>query len=756
MNTHDDSFMTLCNLWCEQQLTAEQLQELQTLLRSDRGLQRLFVEFTQLHGLLAWDAGVIAGSGLNGIGRDGALQPSIDSQIVPETRQRGSSSTVRDSLVVPALAGKCDECSWFGRLNFRLKAGLRTKWDSRTRYRPGLVATAAACLLLAGIAAMNWHRASVWQLADGMAQPGNGEEPVSHQLPPDSAQLVDSQHNDARNTNANPLKPLSLNGVQAQAVSPDVAATHPDTGSTTESVSATTVGLDDASIIAEIDRQIAAAWSDNKVVAAEIADDHEWVRRCFLTLTGRIPTVSEASAFVASTSPRKRISLVDSLLNDPRFAENLSVTWTNLLIGRTNARQVDQEALYGFLQRQFLKNRPWMETVGDLIAAEGRSDQNGATNFLLAHLNDQATPATAVTARLFLGQQVQCTQCHDHPFAKDRQQDEFWSLNAFFKQAERRPLSVTATDGKSQNVWTLADTGAAGMTFYDTLRGQQQAVLPEFDGHAMQADDSRSRRAELVRLLAADSHHRVAQAMINRTWAQVFGYGFTNPIDDLGPHNPVSHPELLDFLTQSFAESDYDVRRLMRWLTLSQTFQLSSLQTEQSFAIDDPQEGGTPLFSRAYQRPMGPEQVYDSIRIAIRSAADQPIDSSIGSTHRREWVEQFVQSYGTDENDEQLTFEGNITQAMLMMNGEDLQAAIPLTAVEVTKTVHEGPQGILKSLERIAMATLNREPSEREEKIFRGRYRALTRSMPNDLAIRTATEDMLWAYLNSSEFTSVH
>jgi len=288
------------------------------------------------------------------------------------------------------------------------------------------------------------------------------------------------------------------------------------------------------------------------------------------------------------------------------------------------------------------------------------------------------------------------------------------------------------------------------------LRGQQKAVLPEFDGHAMLADDSRSRRAELVRLLAADSRQLVAQAMVNRTWAQVFGYGFINPIDDLGPHNPVSHPELLEFLTKSFVESDYDLRRLMRWLTLSQTFQLSSVQAEQSFAIDGPQEGSTPLFSRAYPRPMGPEQVYDSIRIAIRSAADQPIDSSIGSRHRREWVEQFVQSYGTDENDEQLAFEGNITQAMLMMNGEDLQATIPLTAAEVIKSVYKSPQDAAKSLERIAMATLNREPSEQEEKIFLGRYQTLSRSVSPDQAIRTATEDMLWAYLNSSEFTSVH
>ncbi|MEJ7593360.1 MAG: hypothetical protein WKF77_17595 [Planctomycetaceae bacterium] len=147
MNTHDDSFMTLCNLWCEQQLTAEQLQELQTLLRSDRGLQRIFVEFTQLHGLLAWDAGVIAGSGLTGIGNDAALPPSIDCQIAPDVKQR------------------------------------------RSRYSPRLVATVAACLLIAGIAAMNWHRASVWQLADGIAQPGDGEEADSHDLPPRSTQL---------------------------------------------------------------------------------------------------------------------------------------------------------------------------------------------------------------------------------------------------------------------------------------------------------------------------------------------------------------------------------------------------------------------------------------------------------------------------------------------------------------------------------------------------------------------------------------
>ena len=707
MSNPRDHFLTLCNLWCEQQLSPDQVTEFEAMLRSDRDLQQIYVEYIQLHGQLAWDAGGVVGSNLTGIADDTTDSPANHVRIAPARPLR------------------------------------------KSRYSVGLVAAAALCLLLAGVATIKWQGSNAVQVAKG---PGDGQYPDSADTMPD---VPDPERQVAEDSASNELKPLELSAIQSKSVPSDVEvkvtadAARPDE-------SATLVAADDASIILEIDRLIAAVWSDNNVVAAGVADDYEWIRRCYLTLTGRIPTVSEASTFVASASPRKRTEIIDSLLEDPRFAENLSVTWTNLLIGRTNARKVDQGALYRFLQRQFLKNRPWMETVGDLVAAQGRSDQNGATNFLLAHLNDQATPATAVTARLFLGQQVQCTQCHDHPFAKERSQDEFWSLNAFFKQAERRPLTVTAADGKSQSVWTLTDSGSPGMTFYETRRGQQKAVLPEFDGHAMAADDSRSRRAELVRLLAADSRLTVAQAMINRTWAQVFGFGFTNPIDDLGPHNPVSHPELLEFLTKSFVESDYDLRRLIRWLTLSQTFQLSSVQTDQSFAIDGPQEGGAPLFSRAYPRPMGPEQVYDSIRIAIRSAADQPIDSSIGSSHRREWVEQFVQSYGTDENDEQLAFEGNITQAMLMMNGEDLQAAISLTAVEVIKSVYESPQDATKALERIAMATLNREPSEQEEKIFLDRYRTLSRSVSADQAIRTATEDMLWAYLNSSEFTSVH
>lgn len=712
-----DDFLRLCNLWCEQQISEIQADELQFLLASDPALQQLFIDYMQLHGQLIWDGGLIAGSEFASIAED-------------ETNQM---------------------------LLVRKAAALRTR--NKKFLMPGLVVAAVAVLMYVGINAFSPGEPDISLASRSPAgdDPTHGDiRATDHGTDSGSALPLnsDTPQDLSKNAVSEPLKPLELAGLTQTA---DVANNSANAAANDiVETQATTLIVDDASVVAEIDRLISSAWAENSALAAEPADDYEWVRRCYLTLTGRIPAFSEVFAFVERASPRKRTELVDTLLADQRFAENLSVTWMNLLIGRSNPRKVDADALYSFLNRQFLQNRSWMETVGNLISAEGRSDQNGATNFLLAHLNDQATPATAVTARLFLGQQVHCTQCHNHPFVKERQQDEFWSLNAFFKQAERQSLTLTASDGSPLQVWSLKDSGASGMTFYETLRGQQRATLPEFAGHAMAAEDHRPRRAELVKLLAEDDRHLVAQAMVNRTWAQIFGYGFSNPVDDLGPHSPVSHPELLQYLTRCFVTSDYNVQRLVRWIALSRAFQLSSIQAEPSMEIDVPEHGSIALFSRAYPRPMAPEQVYDSIRIAIRSAANQPIDSSIGSTHRREWVEQFVQAYGTDENDEQLAFEGNIAQAMLMMNGEDIQAAIPLTAAEVVESVGQGPEALQKSLERIAMATLNREPSDQEQKVFRGRYRILSRSYPADQAIRTATEDMLWAYLNSSEFTSVH
>lgn len=700
MSDLQNEFLGLTNRFCDGVISDDEHSRLQELLRSDRELRGLFLDVVQLHGQLLWDAGAIP---------------------------RGEPAEETWRNVTPAVT-----------TGVRSGTTMAPKSD---RHRWSAAAILAVTTMTAVVVvALAFRSDTVTVVPSAVSNVTDSRE---------SPQVLA----DALNDNSGELQPLAL---------PNVVSKKPETRVETieGSEEVVTAGipeksLDDSEIVAGIDKLLEASWQENQIRPAPDAEDYEWLRRTYITLTGRIPSVSEVQDFERQPDGRRRETLTQSLLDDQRTSENLAVTWTNLLIGRTNARGVDEDALFEFLKSQFQSNQPWMNTVGELIAAEGRSDENGATNFLLAHLNDQATPATAVTARLFLGRQVHCTQCHDHPFAKDRTQEEFWSLNAFFKSTVRS-VAPESESSHGNRVWMLADTGSGGMTFYDTLRGQKKAVPPQFAGKALPADGKVARRVELARLLNEDSDRQVARAMVNRMWAHFFGYGFTNPVDDLGPHNPASHPELLEYLTDAFVNSRYDLRRLMRWMVSNRAFQLSSSVDPQLLSADDPEEGGVPLFSRAYARPMGPEQVYDSIRIAIRSAAGQPIDSSVGTDHRRQWIDQFVRSYGTDENDEQLAFEGNISQALLMMNGEDVQQAIPLAAAEIARSVQHGTGALSELLNQLALATMNREPTVSEDRVFRSRFRALSRSLPQDEAMRTVTEDMLWAYLNSSEFTSVH
>ncbi len=517
----------------------------------------------------------------------------------------------------------------------------------------------------------------------------------------------------------------------------------------------------DADVSAKIDSLLAVRWAEHNVTPSASASDLEWVRRAYLTYVGRIPTLAETEQFASWQSARKYSALVDQLSDTPERAANLASVWTNLLIGRTEKRGVNREKLFEYLTNSFRTNQPWIDVVGELVTATGRNDQNGATNFLLAHLNNQATPATAVTAKLFLGEQISCVQCNDHPFAKELHQQDYWALNAFFKDTDRVSVSLAMTDDSQDAMskdiaWKLVDRRRPDrMTYFETRYGMEKAVLPRYDSTTLPESSDANRRQELARLLATDSTHKVARAMVNRMWAHFYGFGFTPEVDDMGSHATVSHPELLNLLTEAFVKSDYDIKRLMAWIGKSNAWHLSSEVTDQNL-VDAPATGETPLFSRVYVRRMSPEQVYESIRVAIRSASDQPVgDVEADAAHRREWVAQFAQSYGTDENDESMDFDGTIAQAMVMMNGIDVDEAIH----QATAAIVGGNKGRKPStnemLDKVALAMLTRKPTSGEKKIFTSHYRRQS-TQPANAAVPTAVEDMMWAYLNSSEFVLVH
>jgi hypothetical protein len=513
-----------------------------------------------------------------------------------------------------------------------------------------------------------------------------------------------------------------------------------------------TTGSSDV-LIGFINESIRKNWIDNSIEPSQPADDAEWLRRVYLDIVGHIPPVEELEAFLADKNKAKRSLVIDRLLDDPGYVRQATAIWTNLLIGRNApdgqmgvARR--RAGLQKFLREAFAKNRPWSDVVFDLLAAEGHFEEHGEVNFLLTHLNDGAVPATAISARLFLGIQVQCTQCHNHPF-NDWKQNQFWEFNSFFKQA--RAVEHRKYDEKTgRQVFDYAELLPQefdGGVYFELRNGLMKVAYPKYEGIEVDPK-SENRRLELAKLVVAGDRPLIADAIVNRMWGQFFGYGFTKPVDDMGPHNAASHPELLQRLSEEFVKSKYDLKQLIRWICNSEAYNLTS-QYGRRNEVDNPANGETALFSHMYVKSMTAEQLYDSLIIATNAHKSGRGSWEQAEQQRQQWMQQFVVAFGTDENDESTTFNGTIPQALMMMNGELVQNAISEKKGSYLNTVLLEKGNEQTKLRELYLSTLSRPPSSREinasKKVLKGAKTPLE-----------AYQDLYWALLNSNEFICNH
>lgn len=502
--------------------------------------------------------------------------------------------------------------------------------------------------------------------------------------------------------------------------------------------------LNDTQIVARINEEIRKGWQYSGIAPSKNAAPDQWTRRVYLDVAGRIPTAAELAE---ARDSRAKSSLVAKLVRDSAFPRYWAATWTNLLIGRSSQRGVNRPVFEKFLRDSFAHNVPWNETVAELIAAEGTTQDNGATNFLVAHLNNQAVPATAVTARLFLGIQVQCAQCHDHKSNVAMEQHEFWELNSFFKQTESRRIPGR-NGAPPQYVLTSARRG--GPTHYETLTGVMKTAYPKFGEREVSSGDEVNRRRELARLMTEEDNLQLARSMVNRVWAHFFGHGFTTPVDDMGPHNPASHPDLLELLAQQFRQADFDLQRLIGWICLSDAYALDSQFAGNT--IDKPADGEMPLFSRAYVRSMTPEQVYDSLLVATQSDKRPGFDWNTALKRRHDWIQQFTFAHANEENTESTSFDGSVTQALCMMNSGLVDEALSTARGGLIADVMNAHKTPTEQIRAICRTVLSREPTERELTTFR----ALIRRNRSGQSRSQLLQDVLWAYLNSNEFILVH
>jgi hypothetical protein len=407
---------------------------------------------------------------------------------------------------------------------------------------------------------------------------------------------------------------------------------------------------------------------------------------------------------------------------------------------------VDRGALTGWLRKQFAANRPWNEVVYDLVTASGSNRENGAVNFVLAHLESEAVPLTSRTTRLFLGQQLQCTQCHDHP-SNEWKQGDFWGINAFFKGV-RAEVKTTMNGGGRREAYDhteLSDRPTDAFVRFDKRNGMVGIAFPKFlDGRKISQGPDVVRRLELGKLIADPKNDDLARAFANRMWAHFIGRGFVNPVDDLGLHNAPSHPELLDRLAKEFQASGYDVKQLIRWIMASRPYQASSIRTKGS----EKEEG---QFNSMALRPMSPEQLFDSLLVATQAHRAGGDDAD---RKRDDWMRQFLFAFGNDEGDEATSFQGTIPQALMMMNGELMRDALSgkpgsFLADCITAAGRQSRDPEAYMVGQIYLAALSRYPTAREMQQA-GRYLS---SYPDTLGV---LQDLFWALLNSNEFILIH
>lgn len=357
---------------------------------------------------------------------------------------------------------------------------------------------------------------------------------------------------------------------------------------------------------------------------------------------------------------------------------------------------------------------------------------------------------------------MQCTQCHNHPFNKGKQ-NQFWEFNAFFRQSKALRKFEGTRDIQSIELVDEDFAGEGGNVqeaelFYELRNGLTKVAYPVFiDGTEIsksgylpaKMDDGTPygahRRQELATMIVASPF--MPKAIVNRMWGHFLGYGFTKPIDDLGEHNAPSHPELLDGLAERFREQSFDIKELTKWIVLSQPYSLSSKAT-QSNKGDDPSMGEKPKFSHFYLRQMKAEELYESLLVATE--ADELRGGGEAAAKKKdEWLNQFVIAFGTDEGDDSTTFNGSIPQVLMMFNGDLIKSATSTGKGGFLDKIASSSMKNPEKINALYRAALARVPSAGEVKAY-----SLIIARKGDAV--GALQDVWWAVLNSNEFIINH
>jgi hypothetical protein len=498
---------------------------------------------------------------------------------------------------------------------------------------------------------------------------------------------------------------------------------------------AAAVSQDSDEMARRVDVLVQQAWDADHLKPAPVTSDGEFLRRAYLDLNGVIPRVAEVRAFLSDERPDKRVLLVDRLLASPRYATHMATIWRNRILppGVDASRGPESMALQKWLRTRFAKNVRYDNLVGELLITLGGDELGPSLYFQANDLSPEKLAASS--AELFLGLQLQCAQCHDHPTSHWKQKD-FWGLAAFFARVNARD-----GNGMMQMGYRLVDSEKGDVHLPDST----EIVEPKYPaGDVATGEEQRSRRVQLVLWMTSRENDFFARAAVNWAWTHLFGRGLVDSLDDADTNT--SESKLLSELANFFVKSGYDVRKLWRTLAITRLYQLSSRDPVAD--TSKPQH-----FARMVAKPLTPEQLYDSFSILAsledkkpRSDAGQPSDRPIGLDENPLRIE-FIRRMRPPRGDT-IEYRAGTLQALMLMNG---RVMADITAPGESSFLGALDAPFMKDEDRVEalfLATLARRPEADESKACLAALKDCSDNQKRNQALGS----MLWALLNSTEF----
>lgn len=495
---------------------------------------------------------------------------------------------------------------------------------------------------------------------------------------------------------------------------------------------------DPAALAARIDAHLAKGWQRAGIEPSSTIDDATFLRRASLDLIGRIPTVAETQAFLGESSnalsqAERRAALVDRLIQSGGHSRHFATVWRRIWVPQTDTPEFARltSDFENWAAVRLRDNVPYDQLVREMLTASRvRARPNPAQPADVTPIGFQAASLfraenlAANTTRAFLGLNLDCAQCHDHPFSRWTR-DQFWETAAFFAAPQ------LSQSGKL----TLLE-----VMIPDTERKLNPKLLdnevPKFPDELQ----DQTGRQVLSQWIVRPDNPYFARNAVNRLWAQIFGRGLVEPLDDLSEDNPSCNPDLHQELAAAFVQSGYDLKYLTRAFVRTRAYQVSTV----SHGLAPPEE--LRLFEKMPVRALTGEQLYDSLVVA----AGLPIvRNDLLNSNQQNRRDQFAAQMHIERA---VDAERSIVQSLELMNGSLTRELTSLEQSAILAAASDSP--FLNQHEKVEMlffSALNRRPTAAEAaRLFKG--------LPDTdkTAEQQGLANIFWALLNSSEFNTNH